>query len=97
MINKLELDHILHFVSKRWLDMSNDPKNRATNKLPSKFWMNSIGGNAGNGRWVTMLMYTENIQEAESFKEVLLRWQKRGIDNEDNNKDLIQINKSKNI
>ena len=97
MINKLELDQILHFVSKRWLDMSNDPKNLITNKLPSKFWMNSVGGKAGKGRWVTMLMYTEDIQEAESFKEVLLRWQKRGIDNEDNNKDLIQINKSKNI
>ena len=38
--------------------------------------MNSIGGPAGkNGRWVTTIMYTESEDEANRFKDVLLRWQ----------------------
>ena len=89
MINKEELGEILHFVSKRWVDMSRDPQNRAFEILPSSFWMNSIGGKAGNGRWITMLMYTEDPSEAESFKEVLLRWQSKHA----NSSDVIQINK----
>lgn len=89
MIDKKELDEILHFVSKRWVDMSRDPQNRAFESLPTNFWMNSIGGKAGNGRWVTMLMYTEDQAEAESFKEVLLRWQSKHA----STSDIIQINK----
>jgi len=39
--------------------------------------MNSIGGPAGKGRWVTTIMYTENEDEATKFKDVLLRWQSK--------------------
>ncbi len=94
MIAKEELDQILHFVSKRWIDMSRDPNNKALAALPTDFWMNSIGGSAGNGRWVTMLMYTEDQTEAESFKEVLLRWQgKHSAQKHDDSFNLIQIGK----
>lgn len=89
MIDKEKLDEILHFVSKRWVDMIRDPQNKAFENLPTNFWMNSIGGRAGNGRWVTMLMYTEDEAEAESFKEVLLRWQSKYA----SSSDIIQINK----
>ena len=77
MITKDDLDQVLHFVSKRWIDMSRDPNNKAFENMPTDFWMNSMGGNAGEGRWITTLMYTEDAQEAESFKEVLMRWQSR--------------------
>ncbi|MDE1862493.1 MAG: hypothetical protein KGI33_06235 [Thaumarchaeota archaeon] len=93
MITKDELDQVLHFVAKRWIDMSRDPNHKAFENTPTDFWMNSMGGSAGEGRWVTALMYTEDPSEAESFKEVLLRWQ--GKHNTLNAKptDLIQIGK----
>ena len=93
MITKEELDQILHFVSKRWVDMSRDEKNKAFENMPTDFWMNSMGGTAGPGKWVTMLMYTEDAQEAESFKEVLLRWQAKHNAPKLGPSDLIQIGK----
>jgi hypothetical protein len=40
--------------------------------------MNSLGGPTSNkGRWVTMIMYTENEDEANKFKDVLMRWQSK--------------------
>ncbi len=60
LISREELEQILQFVSKRWIDISRDPENKAMKTLPSSFWMNSIGGKAGKGRWVKMLMYIEN-------------------------------------
>ncbi len=92
MITKLELEQILQFVSKRWIDISRDPESKAMKTLPSNFWMNSVGGKAGKGRWVTMLMYTEEEADANEFKEVLLRWQSKGMQNKDS-PDLIQIKK----
>ncbi len=92
MISKEELEQILQFVSKRWIDISRDPENKAIKALPSNFWMNSVGGKAGKGRWVTMLMYTEVEADADAFKEVLLRWQSKGMQ-ETPNTDLIQIKK----
>ena len=92
MISKEELEQILQFVSKRWTDISRDPENKAMRTLPSNFWMNSVGGKAGKGRWVTMLMYTEVEADADAFKEVLLRWQSKGMQ-ETPNTDLIQIKK----
>ena len=92
MINKDELEQILHFVSKRWIDISRDPENKAMKTLPTDFWMNSVGGPAGNGKWVTMLMYTENEEDAAAFKEVLLRWQAKGIQKNPAS-DLIQLKK----
>ena len=92
MITKEELDQVLHFVSKRWIDMSRDPNHKAFQNMPTDFWMNSIGGGAGNGRWVTTLMYTEDATEAESFKEVLMRWQsRRNVPGQGS--DIIQIGK----
>ncbi len=94
MIQKEDLDQILHFVSKRWIDLSRDSHNRAFENLPTDFWMNSIGGTAGTGRWITTLMYTEDEAEAESFKEVLLRWQSKHNATKDSSSiDLIQIRK----
>ena len=94
MISKEELDQILHFVSKRWIDMSRDPNHKVFATLPTDFWMNSMGGSAGNGRWITMLMYTEDQAEAESFKEVLLRWQsKHNTSKHDDSQNFIQIGK----
>ena len=75
MLEKNELSQILAFVAKRWTDLSRDPDNKAVKTLSDTFWMNSIGGPAGKGRWVTTLMYTENEDEANRFKDVLLRWQ----------------------
>ena len=94
MIQREELEQILNFVSKRWYDISKDPENKAMQTLPSNFWMNSIGGKAGKGRWVTMLMYTENESDAEVFKEVLLKWQAKGMQG-NQSPDLIQIGKKK--
>jgi hypothetical protein len=88
MIDKDGLDQILHFVSKRWIELSRDPDNKALKNLPTDFWMNSVGGRAGNGHWVTMLLYTENEQDANALKEVLLRWQAKG---RSSTQDLIQI------
>ncbi len=92
MISREEFEQILQFVSKRWIDISRDPENKAMKTLPSNFWMNSIGGKAGKGRWVTMLMYTENEADANAFKEVLLRWQTKGMQNTPAS-DLIRIKK----
>ena len=92
MIDKQGLDKILHFVSKRWIDLTREPNNKAMKVLPTDFWMNSVGGKAGNGRWVTMLMYTENEEDANSLKEVLLRWQAKGLEKKPSS-DLIQIGK----
>lgn len=92
MITREEVEQILQFVSKRWIDISRDPENKAMKTLPSSFWMNSIGGKAGKGRWVTMLMYTEQEADANAFKEVLLRWQAKGMQKAPD-VDLIQIKK----
>ena len=92
MITREELEQILQFVSKRWIDISRDPENKAMKTLPTSFWMNSIGGKAGKGRWVTMLMYTEQEADANAFKEVLLRWQTKGMQKTPD-LDLIQIKK----
>lgn len=90
MIQKKELDQLLRFVSKRWAEIADDPQNTTTESLPDTFWMNSVGGRAGRGRWVTMLMYTESQEDADAFKEVLLRWQTKG---KKSGPDLIQIGK----
>ena len=92
MIKKEEMEQILQFVSKRWMDISRDPENKAMKTLPTDFWMNSVGGRAGNGRWITTLMYTENEEDANSLKEVLLRWQAKGMQKAPAS-DLIQIKK----
>ena len=95
MIDKDGLNQILQFVSKRWFDMTKDPDHKALKVLPTNFWMNSVGGKAGNGRWVTMLMYTENEEDANAFKEVLLRWQAKGMQDK-SSPDLIQIERNRN-
>ena len=74
--------------------MSRDPDNKAVKTLPDTFWMNSIGGPAGKGRWVTTLMYTENEDEANRFKDVLLRWQSMQ-QQQSKSPDLIQIKGAK--
>ena len=89
MIEKNELSQILAFVAKRWTDLSRDPENKAVKTLPDTFWMNSIGGPAGKGRWVTTLMYTENEDAANRFKDVLLRWQSMQLQSKSS--DLVQI------
>ncbi len=94
MLEKNELNQILAFISKRWTDLSRDPDNKALKTLPSDFWMNSLGGPAGsNGRWVTTIMYTENEDDANKFKEVLLRWQSKP--QQPKSPDLIQISGKK--
>jgi len=78
MIDKKELSQILAFVSKKWTDLSRDPDNKALKSLPRAFWMNSLGGPTNNnGRWDTTIMYTENEEEANRFKDVLMRWQSK--------------------
>ena len=94
MLEKDELSQILAFVAKRWTDLSRDPDNKAVKTLPDTFWMNSIGGPAGKGRWVTTLMYTENEDEANRFKDVLLRWQSMQ-QQQSKSPDLIQIKGAK--
>ena len=94
MIKREELEHILNFVAKRWVEITNDPNNKVWETIPSNFWMNSVGGKAGKGRWVTALMYTENESDANAFKEVLLRWQTKGME-KNKAPDLIQIGKKK--
>lgn len=97
MIQREELEQILHFVARRWVETTKEPDNKAMSVLPNDFWMNSIGGTTTKkGFWVTTLMYTENEADAASFKEVLLRWQTKGQDkNRDKGPDLIQIGKKK--
>jgi hypothetical protein len=92
MINRQGLEQILHFVSKRWVDITRESDNKAMKSLPTNFWMNSIGGKAGEGRWITTLMYTESEDDANALKEVLLRWQAKGLQNKPSS-DLIQIGK----
>jgi hypothetical protein len=92
MINRQGLEQILHFVSKRWVDITRESDNKAMKSLPTNFWMNSIGGKAGEGRWITTLMYTESEDDANALKEVLLRWQAKGLQNKQS-PDLIQIGK----
>ncbi len=92
MIDRKELEQILHFVAKRWVDITREPDNKAMKLLPTNFWMNSIGGKAGKGRWLTMLMYTESEEDANALKEVLLRWQAKGLQNKPSS-DLIHIGK----
>lgn len=94
MIQREELEHILNFVANRWIDITKEPNNKVMETLPSNFWMNSVGGKAGKGRWVTALMYTENEADANAFKEVLLRWQAKGVE-KNKAPDLIQIGKKK--
>lgn len=94
MIQREELEHILNFVANRWIDITKEPNNKVMETLPSNFWMNSVGGKAGKGRWVTTLMYTENEADANAFKEVLLRWQTKGVE-KNKAPDLIQIGKKK--
>lgn len=94
MIEKDQMAQILQFVSKRWSGIAADSGNKAMGTLPSDFWMNSVGGRAGKGRWITMLMYTESQEDAEAFKEVLLRWQTKGMQRKQS-PDLIQIGKAK--
>lgn len=94
MIQREELEQVLSFVAKRWLDIIKEPNNKVMATLPSNFWMNSVGGKAGKGRWVTALMYTENEADANAFKEVLLRWQTKGVE-KNQTPDLIQIGKKK--
>ena len=78
MIDKNELNQILAFVSKKWTDLSRDPDSKALKSLPSAFWMHSLGGPTNNkGRWVTTIMYTEDEDEANRFKDVLMRWQSK--------------------
>ena len=56
--------------------------------------MNSLGGPAGsNGRWVTTIMYTENEDDANKFKEVLIRWNSKP--QQPKSPDLIQISGKK--
>ena len=76
-----------------------DPDNKALKTLPSDFWMNAVGGKTANGGyWVTTLFYTENQADADAFKDVLLRWQSRGMQkNENHGPDLIQIGKKNTI
>jgi len=97
MIQREELEQILQFVASRWVDTARDPNSKNMENLPSDFWMNSVGGKtAKKGYWVTSLMYTENEADAAAFKEVLMRWQAKGQDNNrDKGPDLIQIGKKK--
>ena len=99
VIQKEEMEQILNFVSRRWIEIIKEPDNKAMQTLPSNFWMNSVGGQAGKGRWVTMLMYTENEGDAETFKDVLLKWQAKGMQAKEmpgnQTPDLIQIGKKK--
>ena len=97
MLDKQGLDQILEVVSKRWMEISKDPNNKALQTLPNDFWMNAAGGRAGNGKWVTMLMYTENDADANTFREVLQKWQMKGMQpKQESGPDLIQIGRKKN-
>ncbi len=102
MIEKEELDLILSYLIEYWNNLRNDSENEAIKALPSKFWMKSLGGPVGNkekqkGRWVTTLMYTEDEGLADAFKEVLMRWQSKGqqqnVELPTKPPDLIKINR----
>lgn len=89
MISRGQMESVLRFISERWSSMCGDPSNRAMSTLPDRFWMNSVGGRAGEGYWVTALMYTEDKAQAEAFKDVLMKWQSAGAAR--GSSDLIQI------
>ena len=102
MIDKEELGQIMKFVSECWEKLKDDPDNEALKILPSKFWMKSLGGPVGTekgskGRWVTTLMYLEDEEMEEAFREVLARWQAKGqqkaTDLPTKSPDLIQISR----
>ena len=100
MIQKEELEQILNFVASLWTESTKDPNNKSMATLPNDFWMNSIGGKtAKKGFWVTTLMYTENETDANVFKDVLLKWQAKGMQPKTTQTiqtpDLIQIGKKK--
>ena len=97
MLDKQGLDQILRVVSERWMRISNDPGHKALQGLPDDFWMNAAGGRAGSGKWLTVILYTENDTDAETFRQVLQKWQMKGARSEEKGMpDLIQIGKNKN-
>lgn len=83
MIDRRQMEAILRFVSERWSGMCGDPSSKPMSTLPDRFWMNSVGGRAGEGYWVTGLMYTEDKEQAEAFKQVLMKWQSAGAQRSD--------------
>ena len=93
MLSKEGMAEVMQFVAKRWDEISASPDSRVMNALPGSFWMNSVGGKAGDGRWITTLMYTENDEDAEALKAVLQRWQAKGMQDHAA-PDLIQIGSS---
>lgn len=95
MIDKQGLDQILRVVSDRWMEISKDPDNKALSTLPNSFWMNAAGGRAGGGKWITMLVYTENDADAETLRSVLQKWQAKGAQPGQSGPDLIQIGRKK--
>lgn len=78
MLDQGGAGQIINAVARRWDEIARDPGNKAFASLPGRFWMNAAGGRAGTGKWVTVLMYTENDADAEAFRAVLQRWQARG-------------------
>ena len=97
MLSKEDIAQVMEFVSRRWTEIAANPDSKVMGTLPSSFWMNSVGGKAGTGRWITTLMYTESDEDAEAFKAVLQRWQAKGMQNQDA-PDLIQIqNRDNNV
>lgn len=90
MIQRNELGEVLRFVSRHWDGVAADPQSRVMQGLPKDFWMNSLGGKAGKGFWITTIMYTEDEQFAANFKSILQRWQSNGMQDKS---DLIQIKK----
>lgn len=78
MLDQGGAGQIINAVARRWDEIARDPGNKAFASLPGRFWMNAAGGRAGTGKWVTVLMYTENDADAEAFRSVLQRWQARG-------------------
>ena len=78
MLDQGGAGQIINAVARRWDEIARDPANKAFASLPGRFWMNAAGGRAGTGKWVTVLMYTENDADAEAFRSVLQRWQARG-------------------
>ena len=78
MLDRDGAGRIIDVVARRWGEIARDKGNKAFSSLPGRFWMNAAGGRAGGGKWVTVLMYTENDADAEAFRAVLQRWQARG-------------------
>ena len=83
MLDQGGAGQIINAVARRWDEIARDPGNKAFASLPGRFWMNAAGGRAGAGKWVTVLMYTENDADAEAFRAVLQRWQARGSEGGD--------------